>query len=228
MLILSLSLGTHLQLYRPPHPSPFPPSNATVLRPFHYLHRCYSISMPLSLPETQPWDLVSRYAGISWLLAYSLFLLHALRDTSGFLFPDFVNLMIHEGGHLFFSWGGHTLMILGGTLGELLVPLLCGLYFYFHGQTYGFTFSAFWFFENFLYIGTYMKDARAEALPLVNGDIGDWTILFGQWNLLLADQKIGQFVRALGWLGMCATLAWLAYRTYRDSQPFLRPLELPK
>ena len=224
MLILSLSLGTHLQLYRPPHPSPFPPSNATVLRPFHYLRRCYSISMPLSLPETQPWDLVSRYAGISWLLAYSLFLLHALRDTSGFLFPDFVNLMIHEGGHLFFSWGGHTLMILGGTLGELLVPLLCGIYFYFHGQTYGFTFSAFWFFENFLYIGTYMKDARAEALPLINGDIGDWTILFGQWNLLLADQKIGQFVRTLGWLGMCATLAWLAYRTYRDSVPAPRPL----
>jgi hypothetical protein len=182
--------------------------------------------MPLSLPETQPWDPVSRYAGISWLLAYSLFLLHAFRDTTGFLFPDFVNLMIHEAGHLFFSWGGHTLMILGGTLGELLVPLLCGIYFYFHGQTYGFTFSAFWFFENFLYIGTYMKDARAEALPLINGDIGDWTILFGQWNLLLADQKIGQFVRTLGWLGMCATLAWLAYRTYRDSQPILRPLEL--
>jgi len=86
------------------------------------------------------------------------------------------------------------LMILGGTLGELLVPLLCGLYFYFHGQTYGFTFSAFWFFENFLYIGTYMKDARAAALPLVNGDIGDWTILFGQWGLLPDDLKIGQFV----------------------------------
>jgi hypothetical protein len=135
--------------------------------------------MPLSLPETQPWDPVSRYAGISWLLVYSLFLLHAFRDTSGFLFPDFVNLMIHEAGHLFFSWGGYTLMLLGGTLGELLAPLLCALYFYFHGKTYGFAFSAFWFFENFLYIGTYMKDARACALPLVNSEIGDWTILFG-------------------------------------------------
>ena len=88
---------------------------------FHHIFHCYSIPMPLFLPETQPWDPVSRYAGISWLLVYSLFLLHAFRDTSGFLFPDFVNLMIHEAGHLFFSWGGHTLMILGGTLGELLV-----------------------------------------------------------------------------------------------------------
>ena len=158
--------------------------------------------MPLSLPETQPWDPVSRIAGISWLVVYSLFLLHAFRDTTGFLFPDFVNLMIHEAGHLFFSWGGNTLMLLGGTLGELLVPLLCALYFFFHGQTYGFVFSAFWFFENFLYIGTYMKDARANALPLVNSDIGDWTLLFGQWNLLPLDLKIGQFTRDLGWLGM--------------------------
>jgi hypothetical protein len=184
--------------------------------------------MPLSLPETQPWAHVSRYAGVSWLLAYSFFLLHAFRDTTGFLFPDFVNLMIHEAGHLFFSWGGHTLMILGGTIGELLVPLLCALYFYFHGQTYGFTFSVFWFFENFLYIGTYMRDARSEGLPLINGDIGDWTLLFGQWHLLQSDLKIGQFFRDLGWLGMCATLAWLAYRTYHDSQPTLRPLELSK
>jgi hypothetical protein len=183
--------------------------------------------MPLSLPDTQPWDRVSRYAGISWLLVYSLFLLHAFRDTSGFLFPDLVNLMIHEAGHLFFSWGSY-IMLLGGTLGELLVPLLCGLFFYFHGQTFGFVFSSFWFSENFLYIGTYMKDARADALPLLNGDIGDWTILFGQWGLLDADLRIGQFVRSLGWLGMCGTLAWLAYRTYCDSLPVLRPLELSK
>src|SRR5258708_14097528 len=173
--------------------------------------------MPLYLPETQPWDPISRYAGISWLLVYSLFLLHAFRDTSGFLFPDLVNLMIHEAGHLFFSWGGNTLMILGGTLGELLVPLLCGLYFYFHGQTYGFAFSAFWFFENFLYIGTYIKDARAAALPLVNGDIGDWTILFGQLGLLPDHLKIGQFFRTLGLLAMFATLPALPYHPHPHS-----------
>src|SRR5882762_5966801 len=102
----------------------FPVRNVTAHRPSHHNFHCYSIPMPLSLPETQPWDSVSRYAGISWLLVYSLFLLHAFRDTSGFLFPDLVNLMIHEACHLFFSWGGNTLMILGGTLGELLVPCI--------------------------------------------------------------------------------------------------------
>ncbi|HUI50864.1 MAG TPA: hypothetical protein VLX60_03715 [Terriglobales bacterium] len=182
--------------------------------------------MAISLPETQPWDQVSRWAGISWLVAYALFLVHALKDTSGFLFPDFVNLMIHEAGHLLFSLGGHTLMLLGGTLGELLVPLLCGCYFFFHGQTLGFAFSSFWFFENFLYIGTYMKDARANALPLVNSEIGDWTILFGQWGMLDSDIKIGDFVRALGWAGMIVTLGWLAWRTFQDARPKPHALEL--
>src|SRR2546427_4689979 len=34
------------------------------------------------------------------------------------LFVDNVNLMIHEAGHFFFSWFGHTVMILGGTRSE--------------------------------------------------------------------------------------------------------------
>ena len=51
-------------------------------------------------------------------------------------------------------------MLLGGTLGELIVPLACAAFFFFHRQIYGFAFSLFWFFENFLYIGTYMADAR--------------------------------------------------------------------
>jgi len=58
-----------------------------------------------------------------------------------------------------------------------------------------------------------MADARAEALPLVGSGDHDWNILFGQWGLLMQDQKIGAATRALGWLGMLATMAWLAWRT---------------
>src|SRR5438876_2134218 len=68
------------------------------------------------------WKPVSRGAGIAWLCFYALFLLYAFTNRSGFLFLDFVNLIIHEGGHFFFSWFGNTIVILGGTLGELLVP----------------------------------------------------------------------------------------------------------
>jgi hypothetical protein len=179
--------------------------------------------MDFSFPDWKP---ISRPGGIFWLASFTLFLLYASLNTSGFLFPDFVNLMIHEAGHMFFSWAGDTIMLLGGTLGELIVPLLCAAAFFYQRQIYGFAFSLFWFFENFLYIGTYMADARTSALPLVNSDESDWTILFTQWNILIHDQQIGHFVRVLGWLGMLSTIAWLAYQTYRSNQPAPRPLQM--
>ncbi len=158
------------------------------------------------------WKPVSRGAGIAWPCFYSLFLLYAFTNRSGFLFLDFVNLIIHEGGHFFFSWFGNTIMILGGTLGELLVPLLCAIYFFWQREATAFAFCSFWFFENFPYIGTYMADARTAALPLVGSGDSDWEILFSQWGLLAQDQKIGGIMRTLGWLGMLATVAWLASR----------------
>jgi hypothetical protein len=117
------------------------------------------------------WKPVSRFAGIGWLCFYGILVIYAGTDRSGFLFPDYVNLIIHEGGHFFFSWFGYTITILGGTLGELIVPLLCTSYYFVQRETIAVAFCGFWFFENFLYIGTYMADARAEALPLVgSGD----------------------------------------------------------
>jgi hypothetical protein len=160
-----------------------------------------------------PWKPVSRAAAIGWLVFYIIFFLYAAFYHSGFLFLDYVNLIIHEGGHLFFSWFGYTITILGGTLGELLVPLLCGIYFFRQRELTAVTFCGFWFFENFLYIGTYMADARALALPLVGSGDHDWEILFGQWGLLQLDQRIGGSTRELGWLGMLATVAWFAWRT---------------
>ncbi|HMI53489.1 MAG TPA: hypothetical protein VK525_18385 [Candidatus Saccharimonadales bacterium] len=163
------------------------------------------------------WKPVSRLAGVAWLTVYTLFLFYAALDRSGFLFVDYVNLIVHEGGHFFFSWFGYTITILGGTLAELLVPMLCTAYFFWHREITGFAFSLFWFFENFLYIGTYMADARAEALPLVGSGEHDWAILFGQWGLLAQDQKLGGFLRLAGWAGMLALMIWLGLKTWRNS-----------
>jgi tryptophan-rich sensory protein len=174
--------------------------------------------MPL-FKELPDWKPISRLAGIAWLVVYLLFLLYAAADRTGFLFVDYVNLIIHEGGHMVFSPFGYTIRILGGTLGELIVPLLCAAYFWWKRETSAVAFCSFWFFENFLYIGTYMSDARTSALPLVGSDESDWTILFGQWGVLIKDQQIGHSTRLLGWLGMFATLAWLSHRVYLASQP---------
>ena len=109
-------------------------------------------------------------------------------------------------------------MIMGGTLAELIVPLLCAAYFFWHREIAGTAFCGFWFFENFPYIGTYMADAREQALPLVGSGDHDWAILFGQWGWLMKDQKIGGAMRTMGWMGMIAVVAWLAWRTYQGAR----------
>jgi len=168
-------------------------------------------------PFYGPWKPLSAVALIAWLVFYGLFLLYALADRSGFLFIDNVNLVIHEAGHLLFSYLGQTLMIMGGTIFELFVPFALALSFAYQRQPAGTAFCAFFFFENFLYIATYMADARAQELPLVT--VGgsdyvehDWFYIFSKLGLLQHDTQIAAFVRLLGWLGMLATVAWLVWR----------------
>ncbi len=167
-------------------------------------------------PE-ENWRGVSRATLAAWLVFYALFLLHAATNEHGFLLLDHVNLVIHEAGHFFFSWFGYTVTILGGTLGELIVPAAVAAYFFWRRETLGVAFAAFWFFENFLYIGTYMADARSLALPLVGSGEHDWEILFGKWGFLAHDRTIGGVTRDLGWLGMVATVAWLVWMGCRTA-----------
>ena len=165
----------------------------------------------------EDWQPVSKAALIGWLAFYGLFLLHAITSKTGFLIIDNANLIVHEGGHLLFGWFGPTLGLWGGTLNELLVPLALALYFVFHRQTTGAAFAGFFFFENFLYISVYMADARVQELPLVTvGDTEagehDWFRILSSLGLLQQDTAISAVVKAVGWLGMLATIGWLVRR----------------
>jgi hypothetical protein len=165
----------------------------------------------------QEWQPVSKPVWIFWLAFYALFFLHALTDRDGYLIIDSVNLIVHEAGHLLFSWFGATAGLWGGTIMELLVPLALAAHFAYHRQTTGAVFASFFLFENLLYISLYMADARAQVLPLVTvgdpgaGEAHDWFLILSRWGLLQYDVRIAMFVRAIGWLGMLATAGWLAW-----------------
>lgn len=161
---------------------------------------------------------VSPGAALGWGIGYALFLLYASASHGDFLFIDFANLIIHEAGHAFFTWFGYYTQILGGTIGELLVPLLCLCFFLKRGETTGVAFCAFWGFENLLYIATYMGDARTGALPLVGSDVSDWSILFAHWGLLAQDRVIAAWTRGFGWIGMLATVGWLAWMSLTSAR----------
>jgi len=172
----------------------------------------------------EEWHPVSRPALISWLGFYALFLLYALTRKDGFVFTDYVFMPIHEGGHLLFSWFGVTLGIMGGTLLQLGVPLALALYFSFQRHLTGTTFAAFFFFENFLNVATYMADARRQALPLVTvGDPDhvehDWFFIFSKLGLIERDTVIAAVVRVVGVLGMIGVVIGFWWKSRAGARP---------
>src|SRR5258708_20528312 len=96
--------------------------------------------MPLPTLDLDDWKPVSRLGAVICISFYLLFLLYAAATGPKFLILDFANLMIHEAGHpLFGILGGggedgfgHTLMVLGGTLFQLIAPFASAPHFFFH------------------------------------------------------------------------------------------------
>jgi hypothetical protein len=175
------------------------------------------------LRPADEWQPISRLAIAAWITVYCFFLLYAFRMDGGYLFIDSANLVVHEGGHMLFSWFGRTLCLWGGTILQWLVPLLLAIYFFYQRQVAAFIFCSFFFFENWLYTATYMADARAMVLPLVTvGDPDyvehDWNTIFSSLKVLPYDTKIAAIVRFVGWCGMLACVVWLPTRLREKNQ----------
>ncbi|HUR37502.1 MAG TPA: hypothetical protein VM009_06775 [Terriglobales bacterium] len=172
--------------------------------------------IPLPHPDYE-WQPVSNPVLYGWLAFYVLYLIHATRVVDFTLvYP--AELVMHEAGHLLFSFMGQTIMLWGGTIFQLMVPLMLAASFAWRGHTTGVVFSIFFFFESMLGIAVYIADAREQDLPLVSaggGDGGevmhDWWNILTQLDLLQYDTRIAGVVRAIGWIGMLATLGWLFY-----------------
>jgi hypothetical protein len=185
------------------------------------------MNLPDALKERFPffagfeedWQPVARWALVSWLVFYCLFLYQAYRGQGALLMIDLVFIPIHEGGHLLFRFFGQWISVAGGTFLQLFTPFALAFYFALNREVTGTALCSFFFFEQSLPISTYMADARAQALPLLTvGDadyvIHDWNYLFGSLGVLNHDTAIAGAVRAFGWLGMCATVAWLILRAW--------------
>ena len=171
------------------------------------------------------WEKITggKLAGFGFGLAGFLTLLFV--SEPGFIIGlDHANLVFHEAGHPLVGVFSSRLEPYGGTIGQLLIPLLVAVSFWRAGQARAFAAAAIWFFENWLNIGRYMADARALELPLVGGGDHDWNTIFSRWHVLHRDTAIAQGVGWLGWTGMAATAAWIVWRWWRDRS---RPDDLP-
>ena len=155
--------------------------------------------------------LIATVIGSAWLML----LLHT--DKDGFLLIlDSVNLAIHEFGHPFFGVFGESMGLWGGTLAQLLLPLILAGVFWHQRSALSMCIVGVWFFENFLNVARYIADARAQELPLVGGGEHDWANILGRHGMMDQDLAIASVVRTTGWIGMIACVVLAVALWYRQ------------
>lgn len=127
--------------------------------------------------------------------------------------PD---LVFHEAGHLLFAVFGQFMAVLGGSLTQVLIPVIVAVAFARQEQPFGAAIGAWWAGQNLVDLAPYIADARALQLVLLGGRTGaeveghDWEFLLTQLGVMHLDQAIGRWTHAVGIAIMIASLACAA------------------
>jgi len=144
-------------------------------------------------------------------------------NHSGESFLHLVNLPFHEAGHIIFMPFGRFMSALGGTLGQLLIPLACFFTFLIKTRdTFGASAALWWTGENFLDIAPYINDARDLNLLLLGGVTGkeveghDWEFILGKLQALQYDHTIANIIHKAGIFVMILSLLWGGYIIFKQ------------
>ncbi|HZI40366.1 MAG TPA: hypothetical protein VFD67_01640 [Gemmatimonadaceae bacterium] len=138
------------------------------------------------------------HARLALTVALALYSVVIARAGESGSFLDSVDLAIHETGHIVFGAFGEVIQFAGGTLFQLIVPATFVWYFARRRDRHAATVPLWWLAQNLWNISVYVRDARAQELPLVGGGEHDWAYLLGRFGLLAHDQGIGNGVHAAG------------------------------
>ena len=177
--------------------------------------------------ETNPLILAGRCLVFIIILMWSLkFILTPMKSQYAMdSFWHLVNLPFHEAGHIIFKPFGRLMTSLGGSLSQLLMPLVCLVMFVIKTRnTFAAAFSLWWFGENFLDLAPYINDAQSLTLPLLGGNTGrtspygfhDWEFILKETGLIKHDHALAHFAHILGCLLMIFALVWAGYILYKQ------------
>jgi len=135
-------------------------------------------------------------------------------------FWHLVNLPFHEAGHIFFRPFGRVITSLGGSLMQVLMPIVCLLVFLIKTRDpFGGSVALWWTGQNFIDIAPYINDSRSLSLPLLGGNVGysspygfhDWEFILKETRLIRFDHTIARLSHATGTILILTAIAWGGY-----------------
>lgn len=148
-------------------------------------------------------------------------MVYLLLNEGRIFLVDYVNLLIHEGGHGIFGISGvRYLQALGGTIMQLLIPTVFIVYYYLHNKKITTQIFLVWLGQNMINVSVYAADARAQKLPLLGGNkvYHDWNYLLSEIGLLEYDNLVGLtfYLMAIG-MFIISSLIPLLLRDYKQA-----------
>ena len=135
--------------------------------------------------------------------------------------PD---LVFHEAGHILFAPFGQFMTVLGGSLTQVLIPVIAAVAFVRQEEAFSASVCAWWAGQNLVDLAPYIADARALQLVLLGGHTGaeveghDWEFTLNQLGIAHLDRTIGMFSYAVGVFVMVGSLAVAVRATVRNSE----------
>jgi hypothetical protein len=127
-------------------------------------------------------------------------------------------LPIHEAGHVFFRVFGEFMMILGGSLFQLLLPFSIGVAFIVtRRDNFAAAICFWWASVSLVDLSPYIYDSLHPQLTLVGGGNGaedgphDWIYLLNRLNQLERSQIFGALAHFMGGVLMLAALLWALF-----------------
>ena len=177
--------------------------------------------------ETNPYVFGGRVVFFLVILVWGLVLISAPIESNyaGRSFWHLVNLPFHEAGHIILRPFGRIIHSLGGSLGQLLMPLVCFTVFLVKARDqFAASFCVWWLGENFIDMAPYINDARSLSLPLLGGNTGysspygfhDWEFILTELGLARYDHFLAGSSRIFGAFLMILTFAWCGYLLFKQ------------
>jgi hypothetical protein len=145
-------------------------------------------------------------------------------NISGRSFIHMINLPFHEAGHILFRPFGQFVMMLGGSLMQLLIPAVCmGAFLFQTRDPFAASVALWWLGESFIDLAPYIGDARALKLVLIGGvtgrdvaDFHDWEFILRKTGLLRFDHALAALAQITGIALMLTSFAWCGYMLYKQ------------
>lgn len=138
-------------------------------------------------------------------------------STREYSLIDHFHLIVHEAGHMIFGFFGQVIMVLGGTLMQLIIPLLLMIYAYMSNSRTFFQFMLLLEGHSFINVSIYAGDAQRLQLRLFGppGVKHDWNWLLTHFGIIEYTDYVSFFFLLLA--GVCvaaATAAPLYFRRF--------------